>query len=482
MKTRLIITAIFINTQIFSQDGTYDNTFNLGGSGLNYEQSFYAIDVQSDDKIIIGTYGSSYNGVTANNIIRLNANGSLDNTFNYTEPTDYISAIKILNDGNILAAKGINIQKITSAGSLDTSFTGQVNGLIRKLKNYTSGKILVVGNYTTYNGATSQNLSIINQNNGNLDTTFNPVTFFGGSGAIYDATVDSGGNILVGGDFTNSTSSYSGAVKYLARLNPNGTLDEAFQNNINSTLFSATTAICVLGNGKILAATTYNDIATNTVRKHLVKFNADGTLDTTFNAGNGYEYLDGSVYSNTINKILELDNGKILIIGMFEHFNGVALNSIARLNSDGTVDATFNSSGLGAQFTSWNSQGNVYNLAQQSDKKIVLYGTYNKYNNNSVGFINRINFSQGFLGIDTLEQKTNSILIYPNPFTEILNISTKENRVVYFYDLSGKLVSTSMLMKGNNQLQKSSLNKGIYIYQIKNTNGEIISSGKLIKN
>ena len=73
------------------------------------------------------------------------------------------------------------------------------------------------------------------------------------------------------------------------------------------------------------------------------------------------------------------------------------------------------------------------------------------------------------------------VLIYPNPFNENLNISTENGGVVNFYDLSGKLVSTSILMKGTNSLNKSSLAKGVYIYQIRNTIGEILSSGKVIK-
>ncbi len=73
------------------------------------------------------------------------------------------------------------------------------------------------------------------------------------------------------------------------------------------------------------------------------------------------------------------------------------------------------------------------------------------------------------------------VLIYPNPFNENLNISTENGGVVNFYDLSGKLVATSVLMKGTNSLNKSSLAKGVYIYQIRNTIGEILSSGKVIK-
>lgn len=73
------------------------------------------------------------------------------------------------------------------------------------------------------------------------------------------------------------------------------------------------------------------------------------------------------------------------------------------------------------------------------------------------------------------------VSVYPNPFNENLNISTENGGLVHFYDLSGKLVSTSVLMKGANSLNKSSLAKGVYIYQIKNASGEVVSSGKVIK-
>lgn len=85
----------------------------------------------------------------------------------------------------------------------------------------------------------------------------------------------------------------------------------------------------------------------------------------------------------------------------------------------------------------------------------------------------------GTLGsVDFSKSKTQ---VFPNPFNENLKISTQENGVVYFYDLSGKLVSTSMLMKGPNSINKSSLANGVYIYQIKNKDGQVISSGKVIK-
>ena len=85
------------------------------------------------------------------------------------------------------------------------------------------------------------------------------------------------------------------------------------------------------------------------------------------------------------------------------------------------------------------------------------------------------------LALGTSNISKSKVSVYPNPFNDNLNISTQENGVVYFYDLSGKSVSTSSLMKGSNSLNKSSLEKGIYLYQVKGKDGSTIASGKIIK-
>ena len=105
--------------------------------------------------------------------------------------------------------------------------------------------------------------------------------------------------------------------------------------------------------------------------------------------------------------------------------------------------------------------------------------------NNSITATGISSFSpfavMNFGTLATSDFSKSKVSVYPNPFNENLNISTENGGVVHFYDLSGKLVSTSILMKGANSLNKSSLSKGVYIYQIKNTNDEILSSGKVIK-
>ena len=86
-----------------------------------------------------------------------------------------------------------------------------------------------------------------------------------------------------------------------------------------------------------------------------------GTLDPTFNPGNG---VDLSVYS-----IAVLTSGQILIAGDFSSVNNVAFPGIARLNSDGTLDSTFNVSGFTRNVP-------IRGLALQSDGRIVIGGSF----------------------------------------------------------------------------------------------------------
>ena len=165
--------------------------------------------------------------------------------------------------------------------------------------------------------------------------------------------------------------------------------------------------------------------------------------------------------------------------------------------TNGSVNATWDISeatagGSNVNLTlGWNaSQQNGSFDASTAKVGHYLNGNWTEENsgavsNNSITATGISSFSpfavMNFGALAASDFSKSKVLIYPNPFNENLNISTENGGVVHFYDLSGKLVSTSILMKGTNSLNKSSLAKGVYIYQIRNTIGEILSSGKVIK-
>ena len=171
--------------------------------------------------------------------------------------------------------------------------------------------------------------------------------------------LQSDGKPIIGGFFKTVGGQ---KFQYVARLQSNGALDPGFATgtNVNNTVkrwpFNPTAKVLIGGD-----FTAYN----TTTRTRLARLNSDGSLDNTFNPGAGAD--------NTVNAILVQPDGKIIVGGTFGKVSGVSLASIARLNSDGSLDASFNPGGAGAW--SW-----VNGMALQSDGKIVIGGPFTTYN------------------------------------------------------------------------------------------------------
>ncbi len=358
-----------------NSDGSLDTSFNPG-TGSNSDIKSLAI--QSDGKILIGGYFTSYNGTTRNYIARLNSDGLLDTSFDPgTGASSFIYSFFIQSDGKIITGGNFtlyngttrnHIARLNSDGSLDTSFdpgTGAnyaVNSIIVQ-----SDKVLIGGAFTSYNGTTRNHIARLNSD-GLLDTSFDPGT--GASGTINSLIIQSDSKLIIGGSF----GSYSGAsINCIARLDSDGTLDTSF--NVNSTgINSYINSAVIQSDGKILiggAFTSHNGIS----RNRIARLNSDGLLDTSFDPGTGA--------SGTINSLIIQSDGKILIGGSFSNYNGIFRNSIARLNSDGSLDTSFN---LGTGPNNY-----TQSIAIQSDGKIVIGGGFTTYNGTTRNYIVRLN-------------------------------------------------------------------------------------------
>jgi len=85
--------------------------------------------------------------------------------------------------------------------------------------------------------------------------------------------------------------------------------------------------------GKVIVVGSFSYIG-NVERAGIARLNADGTLDPTFDAGTGA--------NGAINLVAAQSDGKVLIVGPFTSVNGTTRNGVARLDSDGKLDSTFN--------------------------------------------------------------------------------------------------------------------------------------------
>lgn len=352
-------------------DGSLDAYFN-NGSGVNGTPGgangpVYAIALQSDGKILIGGWFHYYNGIARNYIARLDREGQLDPSF---DPGDAVpgglTTMALQEDGRILVSGTYTDQggttryfltRLNSNGTTDATFNpgSGVNNAITALAVLPDGKILIGGNFTAYNGTTRNSIARLNKDGG-LDNSFNPNS--GANGTIQALVVQADGRILIGGDFT----SYRGTARNrIARLSANGNIDATFDPGTGSN--QGISALALAGDGKIFIGgsfTAYDGIT----RNRIARLYPDGNLDTSFNRGTGAR---GPVLSVT----QQADN-KLIVAGDFTTYNGVPRNRIARLNSDGILDASFHP-GSGADTT-------ILATAIQSDGKILAVGAFTLFN------------------------------------------------------------------------------------------------------
>ena len=461
-KIYLTIVTILIGfNALQAQPGTLDTAFLNGGAGPGgvSDNIIYDIKVLDDNKILVGGHFTSFNGTAQTMLIRLDSNGVLDNTF-----------------------------------SLPSTFTSA--HYLHAMAVQPDGKIVV-------GGSSSVNLIRLNAD-GSADNTF-PHLLNGE--IVRTIALQADGKILAGGSF------YKGIHRY----HPDGTLDSTFNNGgAGIANYSATVgikSIVVQPDGKILVGGNFIKYNGDTQKKYFIRLNTDGSVDSTFNTGTGV--------GGFINDIALYPDGKIVIVGDFSQYNGASRYRVAIANPDGSVDATFNP----AAFTSYASISganmSVYTTLLQPDGRIIIGGTFDKYNNNSRRGIARINtdgsldntfnvgtglqggngeaFSlalqpdgkvivgglfdsynntlrESFIringggtaptGIEEFSQHT--ITVYPNPANDLLYVDYNGSVDIAIADYTGRLVYTQAKASTSESIDISSLSKGMYIITIQN--------------
>ncbi|GAB2870695.1 delta-60 repeat domain-containing protein [Hymenobacter ruber] len=209
-----------------------------------------------------------------------------------------------------------------------------------------------------------------------LDLGFAPPAIYA-PGTVYSALEQPDGKRVVVGAFTRVNGT---PANYLTRLSPNGTVDAAFQQNLGTT--SQVYRVSRQSNGQLLLVSyTTTVTAGGVTRNGLMRLNADGTGDFTFNPGTGPE-LTG--FAGAVDQALPLPTGQTLVVGYFDHFNGATSNYIARLSTTGTVDATFNSGGTGPD-------NEIVTVVPLPSGKFLIGGTFTSYNGVARNSLARLN-------------------------------------------------------------------------------------------
>jgi uncharacterized delta-60 repeat protein len=370
---------------ITHQSSQLDTTFNPGTGTPGETYQVYPLP---DGKVLLGGNFSSYNGQNVGRIARLNADGSLDTSFQSTGAgaNGTVHGLAVQPDGKIIIVGGDfstyngvtrnRVARLNADGSLDTDFlaTGTgATGAVFRTALQPDGKVLIGGSFTSFNGTNISRIARLNAD-GSLDSGFT-LTGSGLNGTVWAIAVQADGKILIGGEFTG----YNGTTtNRIARLNADGSLDTTFVTTLgaNATIWSI--LVPDAASGKILIAgdvTGYNNSSVG----YIARLNgSDGSLDTSFTA------LNSGAADKTIRTMALQPDGKVLFGGDFSTFNNIAVNHIGRLNADGSFDLSVLSA-----VANGGPNALLWSIASQADGKILVGGDLTSYDGQSRNHIAR---------------------------------------------------------------------------------------------
>ncbi len=385
--------------------GQLDPTF--GSMGLVTTDFFqtnsvaHAIAIQADGKIVAGGLGGYTSGFA---LARYNANGSLDTTFgsngdglvtfDFGGYSSELDGVAIQGDGKIVVAgwattsyfdtqPKVVVARLNPNGSLDTSFGSQGKRIIviggvddeaHALAIQPDGKIVLVGQATSSSG--SIYFTVLRLTNlGSFDLTFGNqggfISHFPGAvnDAAYAVRLQPDGKIVAAG-YTGPATGIFGVL----RLTTSGAPDATFGNGgFVSTNFGGDDIVYGLGiqtDGKIDAA---GEITVNGLANFgLARYNANGTLDSSFGTGGKVTTAMGLQNWASIAKGLVIQpNGKLVAAG-YAYGGGNSAFAVARYTSNGALDSGFGNGGKAYALFNGNEQALA--VALQGDGKIVTAG------------------------------------------------------------------------------------------------------------
>jgi uncharacterized delta-60 repeat protein len=518
MKNLIITILTFcVYHSSFAQDGFLDSTFNSVGIATKLVGDFTtgdAVLIQPDGKILVGV--SSIIAPNADiSILRYNANGSLDLTFNNTGIStfninttgEYCTSIALQSDGKILACgyssdalynSSSIVMRFNANGTIDNSFGigGLVTTKFHPKTNFAQdilvqkdGRIVVAGNTKD---TSLHNVMLVNRylSNGTLDNSFDNdgtlIIDFGGFGSSSSSvTQQTDEKIVIAGTCNVA----AGNTKMtLTRLNENGSFDVNF--NLNGTLISslngsASTCLEMQSDGKIVMGG-FRDSTTLAREFAVLRYRNNGIIDSSFD-DDGIVTTKVGNYQNTGFALAIQSSGKIIIGGFSKIAQQAEENfTLVRYKSNGVLDSTFHNDGI--VITSQTNAGCfLKGLAIQSDSKIVAVGGVSENNLGKI-MITRYNNPTIPAIPNFLEPQIENInyTIFPNPIgaTAIISLDIYlKDAQLSLYDLTGKLVWNKKNISGQIvRLENLNLINGSYLLKIMDTSRVIMSEQIVIHN
>ena len=398
-------------------DGSQDLSFGTSLGGFQGSQADFQ-GFAPDGKVYITHSGSLGFGYHAGYLMRLNSNGSQDTTFSviyYDSGRNIwgnLRSIAVLPSGKLYMAVttysgpsgSATFRRYNADGTIDTTWeqpSMQSFGTdILTLALQADESLLIGGSFPTMNGVSRPNFIRLLPA-GNVDLTFTPPAAMPvvqqikplASGKIIYASAGKLSRLNSDGSLdqtfvfpTTITSVHrffalasneqpvlfalmqSGSIQ-LIRLLADGEIDASFNTSVR--IYGQAVGIAVQPDSKTIVAGTFTN-ANTLARTNLARFNSDGSADPTFDTGTGF--------NSAPSKIVVQPDGKILVAGPFSTFNGNPVSGLVRLNSDGTLDGSFAPVITG-----------VVGAELEPSGKVLVFGSFSTINGSNNARLARLN-------------------------------------------------------------------------------------------
>lgn len=257
-----------------------------------------------------------------------------------------------------------NFVRLDAAGNLDPTFTPAINGTVTEIAVQQDGRTIIAGSFSSVDGHTSPKVARLLLD-GTVDTSF----VASGSYLPREVTalaVAADGTVYAGSKETSL--GLNGMPPLFYKFGVSGALIEPFgpKFDIVSGSSSSIDALLLLPTGEMVVGGTFTKVGT-TAQNYLAKLGADGVLDAIFKPA--LTYASTSSSSRPIRALADAGAGRIYVGGDFTKVSNVSQAGVARLGANGARDATFSPTLTG-------SPVNVSGITVDSAGRIVLSGKF----------------------------------------------------------------------------------------------------------